>query len=206
MSGLDGQVRTLAEPMMLGKPTALSSDDQAVIAAWVAMKSMVLEFMWGADQKIVLAAGLADVRVPAPAGARRHASTHRRRRIPRPAGTRLPPRLPTAAGLNGRRTGRGVRVVYDPGAWLLRPADLCDVSARSVGWTAAARPQLSSPASGRRREHQLAASAGSRRRGPRPVRESVAAIDRRLRRPAAGSAVPAGLRVASQRWRSFEPR
>jgi hypothetical protein len=54
MSGLDGQVRQLAEPMMLGKPKLLTIQDQTVIAAWAAMKSMVLEYMWGAGQKIVL--------------------------------------------------------------------------------------------------------------------------------------------------------
>jgi hypothetical protein len=54
MSGLDGQVRHLAEPMMLGQPTVLTSQDQAVVAAWAAMKSMVLEYLWGTDQRIVL--------------------------------------------------------------------------------------------------------------------------------------------------------
>ncbi len=54
MSELDGQVRHLLEPMMLGKPRKLAREEQLTIAAWAAMKSMVLEYFWGADQVIVL--------------------------------------------------------------------------------------------------------------------------------------------------------
>ena len=54
MSELDGQVRQLLEPMMLGKPRKLTPEDQQTIAAWAAMKSMVLEYFWGPDQVIVL--------------------------------------------------------------------------------------------------------------------------------------------------------
>jgi hypothetical protein len=54
MSDLDGQVRQLLEPMMLGKPRKLTHKDQRTIAAWAAMKSMVLEYFWGPDQVIVL--------------------------------------------------------------------------------------------------------------------------------------------------------
>jgi hypothetical protein len=54
MSELDGQVRQLLEPMMLGKPRKLAPEHQLTIAAWAAMKSMVLEYFWGPDQVIVL--------------------------------------------------------------------------------------------------------------------------------------------------------
>ena len=54
MCGLDGQVRHLLEPMMLGKPRTLSPAEQLTIATWAAMKSMVLEYVWGPEQVIVL--------------------------------------------------------------------------------------------------------------------------------------------------------
>ena len=54
MSGLDGQVRHLIEPMMLGNPRALAPEEQQTIAAWAAMKSMVLEYVWGGEQVVVL--------------------------------------------------------------------------------------------------------------------------------------------------------
>jgi hypothetical protein len=54
MGGLDGQVRHLLEPMMLGRPRTLTCQEQATIAAWAAMKSMVLEYLWGPEQVIVL--------------------------------------------------------------------------------------------------------------------------------------------------------
>jgi hypothetical protein len=54
MSGLDGQVRHLLEPMMLGMPRTLTPEEQQTIAAWAAMKSMVLEYFWGSEQAIVL--------------------------------------------------------------------------------------------------------------------------------------------------------
>jgi len=53
MCDLDGQVRQLLEPMMLGSPTALSPEEQLRIATWAAMKSMVLEYVWGPEQVIV---------------------------------------------------------------------------------------------------------------------------------------------------------
>lgn len=54
MSGLDGQVKHLLEPMMLGKPRTLTPAEQLTIAAWAAMKSMVLEYFWGSEQVVVL--------------------------------------------------------------------------------------------------------------------------------------------------------
>lgn len=54
MSGLDGQVKHLLEPMMLGKSQTLSPRDQLTIATWAAMKSMVLEYFWGSEQVVVL--------------------------------------------------------------------------------------------------------------------------------------------------------
>lgn len=54
MSGLDGQVKHLLEPMILGKPRMLTPDEQLIIATWAAMKSMVLEYVWGSDQVVVL--------------------------------------------------------------------------------------------------------------------------------------------------------
>jgi hypothetical protein len=54
MSGLDGQVKQLLEPMILGNPRTLSPDEQLTIATWAAMKSMVLEYVWGAEQVIIL--------------------------------------------------------------------------------------------------------------------------------------------------------
>ena len=54
MCDLDGQVRHLLEPMMLGKPRRLSPEEQLTIATWAAMKSMVLEYVWGPEQVIVL--------------------------------------------------------------------------------------------------------------------------------------------------------
>jgi hypothetical protein len=54
MSGLDGQVKHLLAPMMLGKPRTLTPGEQLTIATWAAMKSMVLEYFWGAEQVVVL--------------------------------------------------------------------------------------------------------------------------------------------------------
>jgi hypothetical protein len=54
MSGLDGQVKLLLEPMMLGRPRTLTPGQQLTIATWAAMKSMVLEYFWGAEQVVVL--------------------------------------------------------------------------------------------------------------------------------------------------------
>jgi hypothetical protein len=54
MSGLDGQVKHLLEPMMLGKPRTLTPAEQLTIATWAAMKSMVLEYVWGSEQVIVM--------------------------------------------------------------------------------------------------------------------------------------------------------
>jgi hypothetical protein len=54
MSGLDGRVKHLLGPMMLGEPKTLSPEEQLTIATWAAMKSMVLEYVWGAEQVIVL--------------------------------------------------------------------------------------------------------------------------------------------------------
>ncbi len=54
MSSLDGQVKHLLAPMMLGKPRTLAPGQQLTIATWAAMKSMVLEYFWGADQVVVL--------------------------------------------------------------------------------------------------------------------------------------------------------
>ncbi len=53
MSDLDGQVRQLLEPMMLGKPRTLSPEEQVTIATWTVIKSMVLEFVWGTEHAIV---------------------------------------------------------------------------------------------------------------------------------------------------------
>jgi hypothetical protein len=54
MSGLDGLVRQLLVPMMLGNRRTLTAEEQATIAAWAAMKSMVLEYIWGPEQVTVL--------------------------------------------------------------------------------------------------------------------------------------------------------
>jgi hypothetical protein len=54
MSGLDGQVKHLLEPMMLGKPRTLNPSEQLTIATWAAMKSMVMEYFWGPGQAVVL--------------------------------------------------------------------------------------------------------------------------------------------------------
>ena len=54
MSDLDGLAKHLLEPMMLGKPRKLTPDNQLTIAAWAAMKSMVLEYFWGPGQVIVM--------------------------------------------------------------------------------------------------------------------------------------------------------
>ena len=54
MSGLDGQVKHLLTPMMLGKPRTLSPEEQLTIATWTAMKSMVLEYVWEPEQVVVL--------------------------------------------------------------------------------------------------------------------------------------------------------
>lgn len=54
MGGLDGQVRHLLEPVMLGEPRSLSAEEQLTIASWAAMKSMILEYVWGPEQVIVL--------------------------------------------------------------------------------------------------------------------------------------------------------
>ena len=57
MSGLDGQVKDLLEPMMLGKPRTLTLEEQLTLATWAAMKSMVLEYVWGSEQVVVLPQG-----------------------------------------------------------------------------------------------------------------------------------------------------
>jgi hypothetical protein len=54
MSGLDGQVKHLLRPMMLGQPRTLAPVQQLTIATWAAMKSMVLEYVWGPDQVVVM--------------------------------------------------------------------------------------------------------------------------------------------------------
>ncbi len=54
MCDLDGEIRSLVEPMMLGAPRILSAGEQQVIATWAAMKSMVLEYAWSTEQVIVL--------------------------------------------------------------------------------------------------------------------------------------------------------
>jgi hypothetical protein len=54
MSRLDGEVRHLLEPMMLGESRTLAPGEQLTIAAWAAMKSMVLEYFWGPGQVIVM--------------------------------------------------------------------------------------------------------------------------------------------------------
>ncbi len=54
MSELDGQAKNILRPMMLGHTTTLSPGDQRIIAAWAAMKSMILEYAWGQGQVIVL--------------------------------------------------------------------------------------------------------------------------------------------------------
>ena len=54
MSALGGQVKHLLEPMTLGKPKTLTPAEQLTIATWAAMKSMVLEYVWGSEQVIVM--------------------------------------------------------------------------------------------------------------------------------------------------------
>lgn len=54
MSGLDGQVKHLLKSMILGKHRNLTPEEQLTIAAWAAMKSMVLEYIWGSEQVVVL--------------------------------------------------------------------------------------------------------------------------------------------------------
>lgn len=54
MSELDGQVKHLLRPMMLGQPRTLAPAEQLTIATWAAMKSMVLEYVWGPDQAVVM--------------------------------------------------------------------------------------------------------------------------------------------------------
>jgi hypothetical protein len=53
MSDLDGQVRQLLEPMMLGKPRTLAPGEQQTIATWAAMKSMVMEYFWGSGPAVL---------------------------------------------------------------------------------------------------------------------------------------------------------
>ena len=99
MCGLDGQVKHLLQPMMLGQPRTLSPQEQSTIATWAAMKSMVLEYVWGAEQVIVLpqaartlVAAARPAAAPAPRTWRCHIGT---RACPRPED-----RLPSApAGL-----------------------------------------------------------------------------------------------------------
>ena len=54
MSELDGQVRHLLEPMMLGNPRTLAPEEQQTIATWAAMKSMILEYVWGTERVVIL--------------------------------------------------------------------------------------------------------------------------------------------------------
>lgn len=53
MGDLDGKVKSVIEPMMLGTRRILSPGEQQVIATWAAMKSMVLEYVWSTEQAIV---------------------------------------------------------------------------------------------------------------------------------------------------------
>lgn len=53
MSDLDGQVKHILKPMMLGEPRAITPTEQLTIAVWAAMKAMVLEYVWGSDQPVV---------------------------------------------------------------------------------------------------------------------------------------------------------
>ncbi|HEY1915847.1 MAG TPA: hypothetical protein VGH27_09755 [Streptosporangiaceae bacterium] len=53
MGGLDGQIKHLLKPMMLGSPRTLTPAQQLTIATWAAMKSMVLEYFWQSVQVIV---------------------------------------------------------------------------------------------------------------------------------------------------------
>lgn len=53
MSGLDGQVKQIIQPMMLGESAVITPQEQLVIATWAAMKAMVLEYVWGPDQPVV---------------------------------------------------------------------------------------------------------------------------------------------------------
>ena len=50
MSELEGKTKSLVAPMILGYNATLTADQQLTIATWAAMKTMVHEFVWGADQ------------------------------------------------------------------------------------------------------------------------------------------------------------
>lgn len=54
MGGLDGRVKHLLRPMMLGQPRTLGPAEQLTIATWAAMKSMILEYVWGPDQAVIM--------------------------------------------------------------------------------------------------------------------------------------------------------
>jgi hypothetical protein len=53
MGDLDGKVKHILKPMILGESRVLSPQEQLTIATWAAMKTMVLEYVWGADQPVV---------------------------------------------------------------------------------------------------------------------------------------------------------
>jgi hypothetical protein len=50
MSELEGKAKSLLKPMILGHSATLTTDQQLTIATWAAMKTMVHDFVWGADQ------------------------------------------------------------------------------------------------------------------------------------------------------------
>jgi hypothetical protein len=124
MSGLDGQVKHLLRPMMLGQPRTLAPVQQLTIATWAVMKSMVLEYVWGTRPGRCHAAGSPYVCLPQPAPAGGHADPDRGGRVAGTASTHHAPRLP-ASGENARKPASPrVRVVLDAGTWLLRYPDI----------------------------------------------------------------------------------
>lgn len=180
MSELDGQVRQLLEPMMLGKPRKPTPEDQLTIAAWAAMKSMVLEYSWGPDQVIVVpqaartfvfrqrrAPGSMQIRVAAVESQGRPALFARRV-------YQLQPKASTSPALPGFASCSNL------GARLFRRPDLRNLDDRPSRVAAIARPRPPGHEPAERGGHQLAAAGCARRSRHGPVRAPAAAGNRRL--------------------------
>lgn len=55
MSGHEGQIRSVLEPMILGYNASLTLDQQVNVATWTSMKAAVFEYVWS-DKHVVTAA------------------------------------------------------------------------------------------------------------------------------------------------------
>ena len=55
MSGREGQIRSVLEPMIRGYNASLTPDQQISVATWTSMKAAVFEYFWS-DEPVLTAA------------------------------------------------------------------------------------------------------------------------------------------------------